>query len=141
MTAQREALVAGYQAGRTLRELAKGFGFHRETVSIALARAGVPRRYHETVGVDLEQVEQLQAGGMTLAQIARFLGVGRTTLVRARRQKAEFARLVARRYSASGAYPLHPLRDQESERPGRPGMPDTWLARATAFSWTTWHAA
>ena len=88
-TAQREALVAGYQAGRTVRELAKEFGFHRETVSIALARAGVPRRYHETVGVNLEQVEQLQADGMTLAQIARFLGVGRTTLVRARRQNSQ----------------------------------------------------
>ena len=47
--------------------------------------AGVPRRYHQSVPVDLERAERLRRQGLTLEQVAKRLGVGRTTLVKARR--------------------------------------------------------
>jgi len=79
-------LVAGYSAGRTIRELAEQFGFHRETVSAALERAGVERRYHERVEVDLDRADELHRSGLSITEVARVMGIGRTTLTKARRE-------------------------------------------------------
>jgi len=79
------ALVAGYESGRTVREPADQIGFHRETVSAALKRAGVGRRYHQRRTVDLDRADELHAAGLSIADIAKVLGIGRTTLVKARR--------------------------------------------------------
>lgn len=83
--ADKERLVEAYVAGSTLRELARQFCINRETASKVLAEHGVERRYHQTVSVDMERAAALEAEGLTITEIAAALGVGRTTLVRARR--------------------------------------------------------
>lgn len=83
--AEKQQLVESYVAGSTIRELARRFGINRETVSKILAEHGVERRYHQTVTVDMERARELQAQGLSINEIAAALGVGRTTLVRARR--------------------------------------------------------
>jgi hypothetical protein len=77
-------LATAYVAGNTIRELAERFGFHRETVAAALVRAGIARRYHERRQVDLELADELRASGLTITEVAATLGIGRTTLVKAR---------------------------------------------------------
>jgi hypothetical protein len=42
--AQIDALIAGYEAGKTMKDLAVEFGINRLTVSAHLRRAGVPLR-------------------------------------------------------------------------------------------------
>ena len=78
-------LLAGYESGQTLYQLASQFGIHRDTVSQLLERHGVARRYHQTAYVDLDRATELQQGGLNLTEIAEALCIGRTTLVRARR--------------------------------------------------------
>jgi hypothetical protein len=87
-TTECAELVAGYQAGQTIRELAEQFGFHRETVSAALERAGIPRRYHARRDVDLDRADELRATGLSITDVAKVLNIGRTTLVRARRAES-----------------------------------------------------
>ena len=87
--AERAELVAGYQAGETVRQLALRFGFHRETVSIALKRAGVERRYHDRGEVDLDRADELHSTGLTITAVAARLGIGRTTLVKALRARSQ----------------------------------------------------
>jgi len=82
---EESAIVDRYQAGETVKVLAHAFGLHKDRVSAILERHGVARRYHETTAVDLDSAALLEADGLTLTEIARRLGVGRTTLVRARR--------------------------------------------------------
>jgi len=79
-------LMASYQAGATVYELAERFGIHRDRVSRLLEEAGIPRRYHQTVDVGLERAALLERQGLTLQQIADRLGIGRTALVVARRR-------------------------------------------------------
>jgi len=50
--AQVDAVVAGYEAGKTMKELATDFGVNRNTVSSYLRRAGVLLRQS---GLDAEQ--------------------------------------------------------------------------------------
>ncbi|MCW1908376.1 MAG: helix-turn-helix domain-containing protein [Candidatus Saccharibacteria bacterium] len=81
----KQQLAEAYLAGSTIRELARRFGINRETVSKILADHRIERRYHQTVTVDMERARELQAQGLSINEIAAALGVGRTTLVRARR--------------------------------------------------------
>lgn len=81
----QQDLVACYRAGATVQEVALHFGINRETVSRVLARQGVDRRYHQMVEVDLDQAAAREADGLNLTAIAAAMGIGRTTLVRARR--------------------------------------------------------
>ncbi len=81
-----EVIAAAYESGLTLRELGALFGFDRGTISSVVRRAGRSTRYHQRVEVDLDQAERLRAQGMTITEVAERLGVGRTTLVRARRE-------------------------------------------------------
>ncbi len=80
-------LVESYRAGRTVHELSDEFGIHRDTVSAALERAGIDRRYHQQVPVDLDRADQLGARGLSITETAKALGIGRTTLVKARRAR------------------------------------------------------
>ena len=74
-----------YQGGETVQQIADALGFHRETVSIALQTVGVARRYHQRVEIDLKQADDLLAAGLTITDTAEAMGIGRTTLVKARR--------------------------------------------------------
>ena len=82
--AQRAAIVGAYEAGETIRQIADRLGFHRDTVSAALERESVARRYHQRVDVDLVSAAELERQGLTLTEIATALGVGPTTLIKAR---------------------------------------------------------
>ena len=65
----------------TVYKLGDQFGVHRDRISRILEAAGVDRRYHQTVDVDLNRAAKLEAEGLSLTRIAEQLGVGRTTLV------------------------------------------------------------
>lgn len=79
------ALVAAYEAGSTIYELGALYGIHRNTVSQILERRGVRLRYHQATNVDLDRAAELSNSGLNLTEVAAAMGVGRTTLVRARR--------------------------------------------------------
>ena len=67
--AQRAAIVGAYEAGETIRQIADRLGFHRDTVSAALERESVARRYHQRVDVDLgASAAELERQGLTLYQ-------------------------------------------------------------------------
>lgn len=90
--AQREAMIEAYKAGETVRQIGTQLGFHSDTVSGALEREGVPRHYHQRVDVDLDLAAELERQGLSLTDIAEALGVGRTTLVKARRVRTDARR-------------------------------------------------
>jgi transposase len=82
-------MIATYRAGATLRQIAAQFGFHRDTVSAALEGEGVTRRFHQRVDVDLDQADELHAAGLSITEVAKAMGIGRTTLIKARRAARE----------------------------------------------------
>jgi hypothetical protein len=57
--AQVEELVAGYQTGSTVYQLAEKFRINRDTVSKLLERQGVPRRNRPLSPVQIEQAIEL----------------------------------------------------------------------------------
>jgi len=67
---QVEALVAGYQAGRTIRQLAAELGTHRSTVSGILRREGVTLRLQRIGQNDIELVIRLYQEGLSLLRIS-----------------------------------------------------------------------
>ena len=75
--AEVDHLVADYEAGVSVRGLAKKYGIHRGTVSAHLRRRNTPRR-RPGLGVD-ERAEavRLFRAGVSMRAIARRLGVGR----------------------------------------------------------------
>ncbi len=78
--AEQEELVARYQAGDLMTELAERYGIHRRTVSAILKRHGVPTR---ATGLSPEQIQHavlLYAQGQSLAKIGRALGVDAGTV-------------------------------------------------------------
>lgn len=83
---ETEAIITAYESGLTLREVGALFGFDRGTISTAVQHAGLETRYHERTEVDLDQASQLHAQGLTITEVAERLGIGRTTLIRARRE-------------------------------------------------------
>ncbi len=86
-TSHEEAeITAEYLSGITITNIAQEFGFHRETISAVLHRARVETRYHQRTPVDLERANHLTANGFTITGTATALGIGRTTLVKARRE-------------------------------------------------------
>lgn len=77
----RELTVA-YQQGAGVKELAKRFGIHRETVSQVLKRAGVARR---TVGLsapDVTAAAALYREGWSVARLGAKFDVDGTTVWR-----------------------------------------------------------
>jgi lambda repressor-like predicted transcriptional regulator len=72
-------LVAAYRQGAGVKELAKHFGIHRDTVSEVLKRAGVVRR---TVGLstpDITTAAELYRAGWSLVRLGEKFGVDGTT--------------------------------------------------------------
>lgn len=85
---EKQAIAAAYESGLTLRELGALFGFDRGTISSVVQHAGVETRYHQRTEVDLGRAERLHAEGLTITEVAERLGIGRTTLIRARRGRS-----------------------------------------------------
>jgi len=78
------AIICAYHSGSTTRELAEEFAIHRQTVSRALKKAGVPLRA-KTRRLDDDQVAEAAERydqGWTLAQLADHFDVGRETIRR-----------------------------------------------------------
>ena len=67
-----EDLIAAYQAGATVTQLAVEFGIHRTTVTGHLDRHGVPRHSGQTAWDDkiLNEAADLYESGLSLADVA-----------------------------------------------------------------------
>jgi transposase-like protein len=94
-------LIAAYEAGATITQLAAEFGVHRTTVAGHLDRHGVPRHSEQTTWDDeiLTQAAELYAAGLSLADVADRFGVD--------------AQTVANRFRRSGL-PVRPRRGWSS---------------------------
>ena len=63
------SVVADYQAGAAVAELAAQYGFHRQTVSRVLRTAGVVVRQNATSNEEIERIKRLRAEGKTIREI------------------------------------------------------------------------
>ena len=68
-------VVAGYQAGLTLAELATAFGANRRTLAGRLQQRGVSRRGRRFTATDVDESIRLYRDGWSLAQIGSHFGV------------------------------------------------------------------
>jgi DNA-binding CsgD family transcriptional regulator len=75
-----EALVAGYQAGETQRQLATRFGIHRHTVRDHLQADGVEARFKPMTVEQIEEAARLYAVGLSVKAIGVELGVHGATV-------------------------------------------------------------
>jgi hypothetical protein len=78
-----DELVAGYQSGSSVYELAKRHRIDRKTVSIILERQGVPRRYRLIEGEQLAEAIKAYKNDDSLATIGVQMGVSHYTVRRA----------------------------------------------------------
>jgi transposase len=76
-------LIAAYQGGAGVKELAARFGVHRETVSAIIRRSGVQRNQRGLTATQISQASCLYAGGWSLARLGDEYGVDGTTVWRA----------------------------------------------------------
>lgn len=73
---RRAALVLDYEAGMPVKAISANYGVHRSTVPALVRRAGAEVR---VAGLDAEErarASALYGSGMTLAQVARHMGIG-----------------------------------------------------------------
>ena len=75
-----EEMAELYQAGCTVKEIAQQFGFHRQTVSRHLKRAGLRLRTDIADESFRQRVRQAYAAVGTIKGTARQLGVSRSTV-------------------------------------------------------------
>jgi uncharacterized protein (DUF433 family) len=76
-----QELVAAYQAGSKIDDLAQRFGFHRTTVMACLTREQVPRRQRGLESKDLSEVIRLYGAGWSSARLAKRFGVDARTVL------------------------------------------------------------
>lgn len=79
---QRLELVAMYQVGATINELADRFNVNRTTVIRHLDRAGVETRYRLLTLEQVEEAARLYAEGWSLARLGERLGVSYDTVLK-----------------------------------------------------------
>lgn len=75
-------LVATYQAGATIDELAARFAVHRTTVMGHLGRSGVTRRQRGLAPEQVEEAARFYLGGWSLARVGDHFQVGAETVRR-----------------------------------------------------------
>jgi transposase-like protein len=68
-------LLAGHEAGTSVKALAKQFGIHRLTVSQIAKRAGIEPRRSRTTPTQRKQAAALYAEGYSLSQVAAKAGI------------------------------------------------------------------
>jgi DNA-binding transcriptional ArsR family regulator len=73
-------LVAGYQGGATIEDLAERFGVHRTTVMAHLDRSGVKRRRRGIEVASLPEAVRLYEAGWSLARVGERFGVDGETV-------------------------------------------------------------
>ncbi|HEY8202260.1 MAG TPA: hypothetical protein VII47_13025, partial [Actinomycetota bacterium] len=79
-------LVAMYQVGATIGELADRFNVHRTTVTANLVRAGVDRRRKGLGPEQVEEATRLYAESWSLARLGERFGVSDGTVLNAFRK-------------------------------------------------------
>jgi len=67
--AQIDRLVEGYQAGKSVYQLAPLFGINRQTVSLHLKRRGVAMRRQRLDESDRPEIERLRAEGWSYTRL------------------------------------------------------------------------
>jgi transposase-like protein len=83
---EQAELVAAYESGAAVKELAGAYGLHRNTVSSILDRHGITKRRRGLTPPQLEQAIQLYRQGWSLARIAEALGFWDSTILLALRR-------------------------------------------------------
>lgn len=80
-----DRLVAGYDAGQSLQDLAQIFGVHRRTVAAHLGKRGVPRRAQHRKLTEAEVIEAYHCyrAGASLAELGRLFDAHAKTMRRA----------------------------------------------------------
>ena len=75
-------LIAAYQAGATLNQLADHYGIHRTTVAAHLDRHGAPRHDDRTAWDEgaLEEAAEMYAAGLSLVDVASRFGIDAQTV-------------------------------------------------------------
>jgi DNA invertase Pin-like site-specific DNA recombinase len=82
-----EQLVAAYQAGSYVYELAEKFGCHRDTVSRRLKSRGVQMRGTALGKKQLDEAERLYASGLSYTEIGKRIGANRSAVRRRLRER------------------------------------------------------
>lgn len=77
---QSQHLIANYQAGSTVYELAEEFGIERRTVSAILHRHDVPMRRRGLTNEQVEDAERFYEQGWSLARIGNHMDVTADTV-------------------------------------------------------------
>lgn len=80
-----DQLVAGYEAGQSLPELANNCGIHHRTVAAHLEQRGVPRRANlrKLSETDVADAARRYTAGDSLAAVSKHHGVNAETVRRA----------------------------------------------------------
>lgn len=77
-----DQIVASYQAGATVAELAAQFGCYRHTVSRVFRAAGVVVHQSATSNEEVERIRRLRAEGTTIREIMWLTGRSKNTVRR-----------------------------------------------------------
>ena len=96
-----EALIAGYEAGARVCELAKAYDLHRTTVARHVARAGKTRPVMTEAQID--EAVRLYGEGWTLHNVGQHIGVADQTIRRVLVERAVTIRPGGRRKVAAVA--------------------------------------
>jgi DNA-directed RNA polymerase specialized sigma24 family protein len=84
--AEVDALVASYQAGKTMKELANDFGINRNTVSAHLHRADIALRQLGLGPAQTAQLIDLYRAGWSSGRLAQRFEVSADTVLKALRR-------------------------------------------------------
>jgi len=95
---QLSRLVAGYQAGATVYELAAAFGVNRRTIALHLRRRGaVSPRFRSPTAATVEEMVRLYSTGLSLAKVGVVVGCDAGTVMKYVRQRGVQTRDTHRR--------------------------------------------
>jgi transposase-like protein len=72
---RRQELLAAYAAGKPVRQIAREFGIHRNTVTTIVNSEGAPVRRPRISSEAKAQALPLYESGMSLAAVAKELGI------------------------------------------------------------------
>lgn len=78
-----DALVAMYEAGATVREVAECFRVHHTTALAHLKRRSIPLRRRGLASTDVPEATALYRQGLTLLEVGRRFGVSQGAVRRA----------------------------------------------------------
>ncbi len=78
--AQVSEMVARYESGATVYELAAEFGCHRTTVAARLKKAGIAMRFQSPTSAAIDSMVRLYGSGLSLLEVGKQLGLCANTV-------------------------------------------------------------